>query len=203
MSLFFRALQTPYRHGVASLNSAEYLISQRSYKQSSQAPTCAVRSLVSTSYSFFGRVQINDNSTICKMGKEKLPASLPFLTRRDFSIKRETWNATASQINVAPSESSQQYKHLTVKQTDDKVLHVQLSRAAKGNSLNRQLWDELYSVFANFSLSPYAHCRAIVLSGDGKHFCTGIDLEVLQSLVCLYMIWPFLFFKHVHAESFI
>jgi enoyl-CoA hydratase/carnithine racemase len=55
------------------------------------------------------------------------------------------------------------------------VLHVRLDRAAKRNALNDALIARLHEVFAGLP----AAVRAVVLSGEGDHFCAGLDLSAL------------------------
>lgn len=55
------------------------------------------------------------------------------------------------------------------------VFHVQLNRADARNSFTLELWEELGSTFNR--LSDDSKCRSIVLSGNGKSFCAGIDLK--------------------------
>lgn len=62
-------------------------------------------------------------------------------------------------------------------QTAGPVLHVRLNRPAKRNSINDDLLAQLHTVFVN--LPP--DTRAAVISGEGEHFCAGLDLsEVSQ-----------------------
>ena len=56
------------------------------------------------------------------------------------------------------------------------VLHVRLARPAKRNALNDPLIERLDAVF---SALP-DETRAVVLSGEGQHFCAGLDLSELQ-----------------------
>ena len=53
------------------------------------------------------------------------------------------------------------------------VLHIRLNRAAKRNSISDELLAQLHTVFVNL---PGAF-RAAVLSGEGEHFCAGLDLS--------------------------
>ena len=55
------------------------------------------------------------------------------------------------------------------------VLHVRLSRPAKRNAINDALVAQLHTAFVNL---PQA-TRAVVLSGEGDHFCAGLDLSEL------------------------
>ncbi len=53
------------------------------------------------------------------------------------------------------------------------VLHVRLNRPAKRNSISDELLGQLHTVFVNIP----SHIRAVVLSGEGEHFCAGLDLS--------------------------
>lgn len=59
--------------------------------------------------------------------------------------------------------------------SDGPVTHVRLTRPAKRNALNDALIAELQHTFAGFDASV----RAVVLSGEGAHFCAGLDLSEL------------------------
>ena len=52
------------------------------------------------------------------------------------------------------------------------VLHVRLNRPAKRNAVSDALVAQLHTCFVNL---PDA-ARAVVLSGEGDHFCAGLDL---------------------------
>jgi len=56
------------------------------------------------------------------------------------------------------------------------VLHVRLARPAKRNALNDPLVAQLHTVFVNLPRDT----RALVLSGEGDHFCAGLDLAELS-----------------------
>jgi (methylthio)acryloyl-CoA hydratase len=55
------------------------------------------------------------------------------------------------------------------------LLHVRLLRPAKRNALNDALVTQLHTTFINLPSST----RAVVLSGEGDHFCAGLDLSEL------------------------
>lgn len=58
----------------------------------------------------------------------------------------------------------------------DKVAHVRMIRPAKANSMIPSFWRELPEIVDELSASGTA--RAIVLSAQGRHFCSGMDLSV-------------------------
>lgn len=60
------------------------------------------------------------------------------------------------------------------------VAQVKLNRPERANALHQQGWDELEEVFGQLDENDEA--RVIILSGNGKHFCSGIDLELLMSV---------------------
>jgi (methylthio)acryloyl-CoA hydratase len=55
------------------------------------------------------------------------------------------------------------------------VVHLQLARPAKRNALNDLLVQQLHTAALNLPESA----RALVISGEGDHFCAGLDLSEL------------------------
>ncbi|WP_433505242.1 crotonase/enoyl-CoA hydratase family protein [Pseudonocardia halophobica] len=62
----------------------------------------------------------------------------------------------------------------------DGVAQLRLDRPAQANALNRTLWSELRTAVDALDADPTV--RVVVIAGNGKHFCAGIDLEMLGSL---------------------
>jgi len=58
----------------------------------------------------------------------------------------------------------------------DKVAHIRMNRPEKSNSMIPAFWRELPEIVDG--LSQAGSVRAIVLSSTGRHFCSGMDLEV-------------------------
>ncbi|MEQ9091170.1 MAG: crotonase/enoyl-CoA hydratase family protein [Balneola sp.] len=71
------------------------------------------------------------------------------------------------------------YDHFKV-DIEHKIARVAFNRPEKSNALNMDAWLEMRSIFE--TLSETAEVRVIILSGEGKHFCAGIDLELLFSI---------------------
>ena len=55
------------------------------------------------------------------------------------------------------------------------LAHLQLARPAKRNALNDTLVQQLHTAVLNLPESV----RALVISGEGEHFCAGLDLSEL------------------------
>jgi (methylthio)acryloyl-CoA hydratase len=53
------------------------------------------------------------------------------------------------------------------------VLHLRLARPAKRNSISDELLAQLHAAFVSLP----ADARVVVLSGEGDHFCAGLDLS--------------------------
>jgi enoyl-CoA hydratase/carnithine racemase len=53
------------------------------------------------------------------------------------------------------------------------VVHLRLNRPAKRNSISDELLAQLHSAFVNLPRDV----RAVALSGEGEHFCAGLDLS--------------------------
>lgn len=64
-------------------------------------------------------------------------------------------------------------------EVSDKIAHVRMNRPEKANSMIAAFWRELPLIIDDLSASGTV--RAIVLSGEGKHFCSGMDLEVFAN----------------------
>ncbi len=60
------------------------------------------------------------------------------------------------------------------------VAWVEVARAEKANALDEQFWQELPACM--YQLDQDAACRVVVLAGQGKHFCAGIDLGYLMKV---------------------
>jgi enoyl-CoA hydratase len=62
----------------------------------------------------------------------------------------------------------------------DHIAEVVLNRPEKANALTETGFRELAAAFAE--LDENDAVRVVILSGNGKHFCAGIDLELLLSI---------------------
>ncbi|WP_024302755.1 crotonase/enoyl-CoA hydratase family protein [Pseudogulbenkiania sp. MAI-1] len=60
---------------------------------------------------------------------------------------------------------------------DGHVAHVRFNRPDKANALNEAMWRELADAMEWCDAEPAV--RAVILSGEGRHFCSGIDLTML------------------------
>lgn len=63
---------------------------------------------------------------------------------------------------------------------NNKVATVSINRPERANALNVKAWEEMSQIFKE--LSDEIGVRVIILRGEGKHFCAGIDLDLLMSL---------------------
>jgi len=60
------------------------------------------------------------------------------------------------------------------------VALLDFNRPEKSNSLHAEAWKEMKSVFESLSDDPEVRC--IILGGEGKNFCAGIDLSLLMDV---------------------
>lgn len=63
---------------------------------------------------------------------------------------------------------------------DGTIGRITLNRPTKANALDLRMWDELPQALAWLGQQP--ELRVAVLSGEGRNFCAGIDLTVIQHL---------------------
>jgi enoyl-CoA hydratase len=59
----------------------------------------------------------------------------------------------------------------------DKVAHVAINRPDKINAMNADFWSEIIRIFR--WIDETDSIRAVIISGAGKHFSSGIDLQML------------------------
>ena len=62
----------------------------------------------------------------------------------------------------------------------DKIAHVVIDRADKINAMNAAFWTEIIDIFRWADETD--EVRVVVLSGAGKHFSSGIDLNLLAQV---------------------
>ncbi|KAM6153209.1 delta(3,5)-Delta(2,4)-dienoyl-CoA isomerase, mitochondrial [Erethizon dorsatum] len=89
------------------------------------------------------------------------------------AVQDEASRAAASE---APGHS---YESLQVTYAQKHVLHVQLNRPDKRNAMNKAFWREMVECFNK--IGQDSDCRAVVISGAGKMFTSGIDLMDMAS----------------------
>lgn len=62
---------------------------------------------------------------------------------------------------------------------DNHIAHVRLTRADKMNAVDQEMIDAIIAAGNDVAASD---ARAVVLSGDGKAFCAGIDISAMGAL---------------------
>ena len=65
-------------------------------------------------------------------------------------------------------------------QFDQQVATVTLNRPDKANCMNITMWSELQTCFEWLDEEPSV--RAVILAGNGNHFCAGLDLAMFGDL---------------------
>jgi enoyl-CoA hydratase len=76
------------------------------------------------------------------------------------------------------AETATSYRCFDVSTTGG-VTQLTMNRAAQANSMITEFWSELPEIVEQ--LDSEGKTRALVLSGEGKHFCSGMDLAVFES----------------------
>ncbi|CAH0546614.1 unnamed protein product [Brassicogethes aeneus] len=90
-------------------------------------------------------------------------------------LKNKDLVAKTLKMSTKPS-----YKTLSITVPKEYVYHVELARPDKLNAMNATMWHEIGNCFEN--LDSDEDCRTIVLSGQGRLFCAGLDLSDTSSL---------------------
>ncbi len=65
-------------------------------------------------------------------------------------------------------------------EVENHIATISFNRPEKANSLDMDSWKELKEVFDEVAEMPAA--RVVILRGEGKHFCAGIDLQTLMGV---------------------
>ncbi len=84
--------------------------------------------------------------------------------------------------NEIENYNHMQYNYFKI-EIENKIAQVAINRPEKSNALHMKAWMEMQRIFE--TLSSADEVRVIVLKGEGKHFCAGIDLELLMSVTKL------------------
>lgn len=63
---------------------------------------------------------------------------------------------------------------------ENKIATVSFNRPEKSNALDVEAWNEMKAIFEAMHYNP--EVRVIILTGEGKNFCAGIDLSVLMDI---------------------
>ena len=67
---------------------------------------------------------------------------------------------------------------------EDHILEIKLNRPDSANAVNQPMWVELQAAFEWADRT--AEVRAVILSGEGKHFCAGIDLSMFAGMATVH-----------------
>ena len=70
----------------------------------------------------------------------------------------------------------------------DAIARIELNRPTKANALNGVLWREIGEACRWVDETPTA--RVAILSGAGRHFCAGIDFELMNELLAEVKVLP-------------
>jgi len=112
-----------------------------------------------------GKLVFRSISTLGKAGLSSSSGSASFIV-----------TSSAFRMMSSGQKSTYQYETLQV-QTEAApfVHHVILNRPEKLNAMNKAFWREIRECFQ--ALNDDADCRAVVLSGAGRCFTAGLDLQ--------------------------
>lgn len=83
---------------------------------------------------------------------------------------------TKSDSQMEPAVSDPEVSSSIVVEIHDAIAHIKLNRPAKRNAINDALVAAIHAAFV--SLPPVV--KVAVLSGEGEHFCAGLDLSELS-----------------------
>lgn len=82
----------------------------------------------------------------------------------------------ALSASAVEDDSVTEYQAFRV-ELKDRIAHVAINRPEKINAMNAAFWSEIVDIFK--WIDDADEVRVVVLSGEGKHFSAGIDLQML------------------------
>ncbi|NJO02840.1 MAG: crotonase/enoyl-CoA hydratase family protein [Bacteroidia bacterium] len=68
------------------------------------------------------------------------------------------------------------------------IAELKINNPAKANALPSAFWGEIKEAFQYLDETPVV--RVIVLSGEGKHFCAGLDLSMISEIQAINQRFP-------------
>ena len=77
------------------------------------------------------------------------------------------------------------YETIQVTAPLDHILHVELHRPERRNAFDRDMFREIKHCFNEIENDK--QCRAVVISGTGKMFSAGVDLQDMMEMMTSYM----------------
>jgi enoyl-CoA hydratase/carnithine racemase len=75
------------------------------------------------------------------------------------------------------SHSSTEEERVTLSVDSDGIAHVQLNRPDKLNALDLPMFEALRVIGSELQGNPNPQIRVVILSGNGRAFCTGLDVK--------------------------
>ena len=72
------------------------------------------------------------------------------------------------------------FNYLVLKLTNH-VMHLQLARPSKANAMNKEMWFEIGQAYR--WVATQADIHVVVLSGQGKQFSSGADINFLMQVM--------------------
>ena len=95
------------------------------------------------------------------------------------SLARE-FSASTSPDGDTQSSSTSSEQRVQIKSLGDGIRNVILSRPSKMNALDMPMFESIAGAAAQLRDDPTV--RAIILSGDGRAFCTGLDVKSVANV---------------------
>ncbi|XP_023598079.1 delta(3,5)-Delta(2,4)-dienoyl-CoA isomerase, mitochondrial-like [Trichechus manatus latirostris] len=106
-----------------------------------------------------------------------------------FSLRPMSSTVQDEASKAAPVEApGHSYQSLQVTSGPEHILHVQINWPEKRNAMNRAFWSEMVECFNK--ISEDASCRAVVVSGEGRTFTSGLVRSASGGSVSLNLCCP-------------
>ena len=114
-----------------------------------------------------------------KVVEKSSQSSISIIQSRFFSSKSESDHQTTSNKDAKDDDDNQ--VRVLMKDLGDGIFNLQLNRPKKYNALDMKMFHSLASTLSELQ-TDYAskNIRCIIVSGNGKAFCTGLDVPSMM-----------------------
>lgn len=136
--------------------------------------TFELRTRIETIFQQAKQQQMKTSSHLISLARKRLTAPIPNLVFRFSSSSTTNNNPASTRI-----DSNTNKERVTIQHLPNGIHHVQLNRPDKLNALDMEMFRALAD--AARQLKKDKSVRAIILSGKGRAFCTGLDVKSIIS----------------------
>lgn len=148
-----------------SIVSSSYRSSSLSYRYSS-LPYGTIAKVIGSS------VSVRKNQSTEQLKTNRISSSF---VSTPLSVRTMASSSSSSSTSSSSSSSVPVFETVSLQLIEEGILEIKLNRSSKMNAMNKRMWKEIELAF--LYASEASHIRVILLTGEGNHFTSGLDLQ--------------------------